>query len=56
MLELLLGFLSGRLSREGQRVLQITLAVVVFGLMLYFLNYLRLSYFGAVSNAVNAVE
>jgi hypothetical protein len=56
MLELLLGFLGGRLSREGQRFLQITLAVIIFGLMLYFLNSLRLSYFGSLSNAVNAVE
>lgn len=56
MLELLSGFLGRRLSREGQRVLQITLAVIIFGLMLYFLNYLRLNYLGSLSNAVNAVE
>ncbi len=56
MLELLLGFLSGRLSREGHRVLQIALAVIICGLMLYFLNSLRINYLGAMSNAVNAVE
>jgi hypothetical protein len=56
MLELLFGFLGGRLSRGGQRILQVTLLIIILGLMFYFLNYLRLNYFGAMSNAVNAVE
>jgi hypothetical protein len=56
MLEELASFLEGRLSHQGRLLLRVLLALLICGLMLYFLNYLRLNYLGSLSNAVNAVE
>jgi hypothetical protein len=56
MLEILAIFLESRLSREGHVLLAVMKAVIIAGLLIYFLNYLRLSYYDALSDAVNAVE
>lgn len=56
MLEVLVRLLERRLSREGRFVLRAVLFFIVIGLLIYFLNFLRLSYLGALSNAVNAVD
>jgi hypothetical protein len=56
MLHLLVAFLESRLSRRGRTLLRGMTTALVIGALIYLLNYLRVGYLGALTDAANAVE